>query len=193
MAPLMMGLTFMAEPLVRLLLTEKWHPCVFFLRIFCITYMFFPIHTSNLNAIKAMGRSDLFLKLEIWKKATGLLILIPSMLISVKAMAYSTLITSVLGQIINSWPNRKLLHYGYLEQLKDILPGILLAVFMGICIYPVSMLHLPDILTIFIQFIAGAIIYIVLSAVLKLESFQYLWDFLLGTVMNKRKGKEIGK
>ena len=65
MMPAMIGLAVCAEPLVQLILTEKWLPCVLFLRIFCITYAFYPIHTANLNAIKAMGRSDLFLKLEI--------------------------------------------------------------------------------------------------------------------------------
>lgn len=69
-APLMMLMTFCAEPLVRLVLTEKWLPCVPFLRICCITYMFYPIHTANLNALKAMGRSDLFLKLEILKRSS---------------------------------------------------------------------------------------------------------------------------
>lgn len=62
MAPLMIGLLFCAEPIVKLILTEKWIPCVPYLRIFCCTYLFWPIHTANLNAIKAMGRSDLFLK-----------------------------------------------------------------------------------------------------------------------------------
>ena len=69
MMPAMIGLAVCAEPLVQLILTEKWLPCVLFLRIFCITYAFYPIHTANLNAIKAMGRSDLFLKLEIIKNS----------------------------------------------------------------------------------------------------------------------------
>ena len=116
MAPLMMGLAFCATPIVRLVLTDKWLPCVPFLQIFCITYMFWPVHTANLNAIKALGRSDLFLKLEIVKKIVGMIALFATMNISVKAMAYSLLVVSVLGQIINSWPNRKLLNYGYLEQ-----------------------------------------------------------------------------
>lgn len=89
MAPLMMGLAFCAEPVVRLVLTDKWLPCVPYLRIFCITYMFWPIHTANLNAIKAMGRSDLFLKLEIAKKVVGMILLLVTMKISVMAMAYS--------------------------------------------------------------------------------------------------------
>ena len=178
MAPLMMGLAFCAEPIVRLVLTDKWLLCVPFLRIFCITYMFYPIHTTNLNAIKAMGRSDLFLKLEIAKKIVGMILLLSTMWFGVMAMAYSLLVSSVLSQIINSWPNRKLLNYGYLEQLKDILPGIILAVFMGFCVNLVSLLNLSNIITLLIQIPLGAVIYIVSSALLHLESFKYLMDMI---------------
>ena len=147
MAPLMMGLAFCAEPIVSLVLTDKWLPCVPFLRIFCTTYMFWPVHTANLNAINAMGRSDWFLRLEIIKKIMGMTILLSTMWFGVMAMAYSLLLSSVLSQIINSWPNRKLLGYGYLEQVRDFAPGILLAVIMGICVYFISFLHLPTIVT----------------------------------------------
>lgn len=178
MAPLMMGLAFCAESIVGLILTDKWLPCVPFLRIFCITYMFYPIHTANLNAIKAMGRSDLFLKLEIAKKVVGIALLLSTMWFGVMAMAYSLLISSVLSQIINSWPNRKLLNYGYLEQLKDILPGIVLAVFMGCCVNLVSLFNLSNVVTLLIQIPLGAAIYIVASALLHLESFEYLMDMI---------------
>ena len=174
MAPLMMGLAFCAEPIVRLALTEKWLPCVPYLRIFCITYMFWPIHTANLNAINAMGRSDWFLRLEIVKKIVGMTILLSTMWFGVMAMAYSLLLSSILSQIINSWPNRKLLRYGYLEQVRDFAPGILLAVGMGICAYFIGFLPLPTIITLMIQIIAGATIYIGASALLKLEEFEYL-------------------
>ena len=143
MAPLMMGLAFCAEPIVRLVLTDKWIFCIPFLRIFCITYMFWPVHTANLNAINAMGRSDWFLRLEIIKKIVGLAILLSTMWFGVMAMAYSLLLSSVLSQIINSWPNRKLLKYGYLEQVRDFAPGILLAVLMGICVHFVEYMSLP--------------------------------------------------
>ena len=172
MAPLMMGLAFCAEPIVSLVLTDKWLPCVPFLRIFCITYMFWPVHTANLNAINAMGRSDWFLRLEIIKKIMGMTILLSTMWFGVMAMAYSLLLSSVLSQIINSWPNRKLLGYGYLEQVRDFAPGILLAVIMGICVYFISFLHLSTVVTLLIQFIGGAAIYIGLSAILKLEEFE---------------------
>jgi O-antigen/teichoic acid export membrane protein len=136
--------------------------------------MFYPIHTANLNAIKAMGRSDIFLKLEIIKKIVGLVILLSTIWISIEAMAYSLLLTSLLSQIINAWPNKKLLDYSYLEQLKDIFPSILLAVFMGVCVSLVSLLHLSDLLTLLIQLPLGAAIYFSLSALFKIDTFQYL-------------------
>lgn len=174
MAPLMMGLAFCAEPIVRIILTDKWLPCVPFLRIFCITYMFWPVHTANLNAIKAMGRSDWFLRLEIAKKIMGMIILLSTMWYGVMAMAYSLLLSSVLSQLINSWPNRKLLGYGYLEQVRDFAPGILVAVSMGICVYFVGYLPFSTVATLLIQIIVGAAIYIGVSALLKLEEFEYL-------------------
>ena len=178
MAPLMMGLAFCAEPIVRIVLTDKWLPCIPFLRIFCITYMFWPVHTANLNAINAMGRSDWFLKLEIIKKIMGMTILLSTMWFGVMAMAYSLLLSSVLSQIINSWPNRILLGYGYLEQVRDFAPGILLAVGMGICVYCIGLLPLPIVVTLVIQIIVGAAIYIIVSALMKLEEFEYLLEMV---------------
>ncbi|WP_305084318.1 lipopolysaccharide biosynthesis protein [uncultured Faecalibaculum sp.] len=174
LAPFMMGMAFCATPIVRLVLTDKWLFCVPFMRIFCITYMFYPIHTANLNAIKAMGRSDLFLKLEIAKKAVGMILLLSTMWFGVMAMAYSLLVSSVLSQIINSWPNKKLLNYGYLEQLKDIFPGIALAVVMGFCVNMVGLFHLSNVVTLLIQISLGAVIYVSASSVLHLESYEYL-------------------
>lgn len=176
MAPMMVGLVFVAEPLISLILTEKWLPSVPFLRIFCITYMFWPIHTANLNAIKAMGRSDLFLKLEIVKKIIGLSLLLGTMWFGVMAMAYSLLVGSVTGQIINSWPNRKLLNYSYLDQLKDIFPAILLAIGMGVCIYFIGFIPLPAVIILVVQVLLGMFIYIGASALLSLDSFQFLLE-----------------
>lgn len=189
MAPLMMGLAFVAPVLIELLLTEKWLPCVPFLRIFCITYMFYPIHTANLNAIKAMGRSDLFLKLEIAKKTIGMLLLLSTMWFGVMAMAYSLLVSSLFSQIINAWPNRKLLNYGYQEQLKDILPGIVLAVLMGGCVTFLQYLPLHQITILVLQVIIGVAIYIIGSFLLKLESFQYLLEILKPYIF-RRKAKK---
>lgn len=187
MAPLMMGLAFCAEPVIKIILTDKWLLCIPFLRIFCITYMFYPVHTANLNAINALGRSDLFLKLEIAKKIVGITLLFSTIWFGVMAMAYSLLVSCVLNQIINSWPNKKLLNYGYLEQLKDILPGILLALFMGICVYFVSFLPISIYLILVIQVVLGATIYIGNSAILKLDAFEYLWNTVKEIVEKKKR------
>ena len=174
MAPLMIGIACIGLPLVRLILTEKWIPCVPYLRIFCASMLFFPIHTANLNAIKALGRSDLFLKLEIVKKVVGITLILITMHISVAAMALSTLVNSILCQIINSWPNRKLLDYRYRDQLLDILPNILTAAAMGACVFAVGLAGLPDWATLLIQIPLGAAVYAGLSAATKNESFGYL-------------------
>lgn len=173
-APLMMGLAGCATNVVKLLLTDKWLFCVPYLRIFCITYMFFPIHSANLNAIKAVGRSDLFLRLEIIKKVVGLVVLLSTMWWGVMIMAYSLLFTSLASQIINSWPNKKLLNYGYLEQLKDILPGILLAAFMGVAVYFVKLMPVVYWVQLIIQIFLGVVIYVLGAKIFRLEAFTYL-------------------
>ena len=178
MAPLMMGMCFTAEPLIRFLLTEKWLPCVPFLRICCVSYMFHPIHTANLNAIKALGRSDIFLKLEIVKKAVGILALLISMWFGVLAMAYSLLPVNIICQLINSWPNRKLLGYKYSDQLKDILPSILLALVMGAVVSLAAMIDAADWVILLIQVISGGVIYIAGSAILRFDSFKYFWKLV---------------
>lgn len=188
MAPLMMGLAFCGAPFIRVVLTEKWIACLPFMRIFCITSMFYPIHTANLNAIKAMGRSDIYLKLEVKKKIIGIILLVSTMWFGVMEMAYSLLISSILSQIINSSPNRKLLNYGYMEQLKDVMPGILLALVMGISVYLITWIGLPDMLTLCIQVIMGGIIYLGFSKLLRLESYIFLMGILQSYI---RKKKEV--
>jgi O-antigen/teichoic acid export membrane protein len=178
MAPLMIGLASIGTPLVRLILTEKWLPCVEYQTIFCIAYMFQPINTANLNAIKALGRSDLFLKLQVIKTIVDVIIILFTCTISIKAMAYGVLFNSFTRQIINSWPNKKLMNYRYTEQLKDILPSVFIAFLMGLCIYPIQFLALSDILTIILQVITATIIYILLSIIFKIDSFTYLLNLI---------------
>ena len=178
MAPMMLGMAAVAEPMIRLLITEKWLPCVPYLRIFCITFIFYPIHTTNLNAIKAMGRSDLFLKLEIAKKIIGLAVLLSTMWISVEAMAYSLLLVSLLSQIINTWPNRKLMNYSYLAQLRDIMPSIALSAAMALIVSSLPMLGLDDLITLGLQIVLGVIIYLFGSILFRMEAFMYLWDMI---------------
>lgn len=193
MMPIMAGIAACAEPLVRFLLTDKWLPCVPYMRIFCFTFSFYPIHTANLNAIKAVGRSDLFLKLEIIKKIVGILSILLTVQYGPMTMAYSLLIVSILNQIINSWPNKKLLKYSYLEQMRDIIPHIGLSGAMGIIVYLISLLHMPDIITLFAQISLGVTVYIVLSKELKIECFQYILDIIKQYLPHKANNEEVSK
>lgn len=193
MAPFLMGLAACGESVISIILTDKWLPSYPYMVVICITSMFMPIHTANLNAIKAMGRSDMFLKLEIIKKIVGLTAVFVTFRISVMAMVLSLLVTSVLGQLINSWPNKKLMNYGYLEQLKDILPGILLAAVMGIAVYCVRFFNLNEWITLIIQVPLGVVIYIALSVVLKLEPFFYCIKTVKPVVLKMFKKEKKNK
>ena len=186
MMPMMAGLAVCAEPLVRLLLTDKWLPCVPYMQVFCIVYAFYPLHTANLNAIKAMGRSDVFLKLEIIKKIVSTILLVVSMNISVYAIALSQLVSCVTSQLINSWPNRKLLDYSYLHQLRDMAPAILLSLAMALCVRPVIALGLNDWLTLLIQIPAGVLIYVALSAIFHVDSFNFMLDVAKKLLSSRR-------
>lgn len=185
--PIMMGLAVCAEPFIRLLLTDKWLPCVPFLRIFCFTMAFYPVQTANLNAIKAMGRSDLFLKLEIIKKVIGLTVLFSTMWISVEAMAYSLLFTSLLSSFINAFPNRKLLNYKYEEQLLDILPTILLTCGMGAIVFCITLLRLSNTITLLIQIPLGIAVYILGSIVFRSDSYTYVLNILKSSLKRRKK------
>lgn len=192
MMPMMMGIAVCAEPLIRILLGTKWLPCVPFLRIFCFTYAFYPIATANLNAIQALGRSDLFLKLEIWKKAIGLVALFCTIWVSVEAMAYSLLVTSVIAQLINASPNKRLLNYPYIEQLRDMLPQILLSCVMGAVVYPVTFLGWGPWQTLLVQVPLGIAVYVLGSVLLHFDSFDYILGILRG-YWKKLRGRKNGK
>lgn len=187
MWPIMLGIAAVSKPLVIVLLTEKWLPCVPFVIIFCITYAFSPLQSANLNAIKAIGRSDIFLKLEIIKKIVGVIVLVSTMWFGPLVMAASNLGISVVEQIINSWPNKKLLRYSYGQQLLDIMPSVLLSAAMFALVWCVQYLHLSSILTLLIQVIVGVSVYIAGSVVFKMDSYYYLKNALLELIVRRKK------
>ena len=174
MWPLMIGLFVCAEPLVSLLLGQDWLPCVPFVRIFSLYYALFPIHTANLNAIKAMGRSDIFLRLEIVKRVLDLVFVVSTVFIGVRAMAYGLLIQGVLCLFINSYPNSKLCGYAFSQQLRDIIPAFLLAAAMGLLVWLISLAGFGSLVTLILQVLTGAVFYIAASVILKLDTFNYL-------------------
>ena len=187
MWPLMFGLAVISKPLVSWMLTDKWLPCVPYLQIACFTYAFWPIHTANLEALKAIGRSDLFLKLEIVKKIIGLILLIGSMNFGVMAIAQSMIVSTLTSSFINAYPNQKLLKYSYIDQIKDMMPSILLSLVMSVIIYPISFVINNSSLLIIVQVLIGGMIYILLSRIFRLESFMYI----INMIKNRKKEKSV--
>ena len=182
MWPLMFGLMAIGEPLIKLILTEKWIQCVPYMYIFCFICGMQPIHTSNLNAIKAIGCSGLYLKMEIIKKSIGIIIILISAQYGVFAIGIGSVIYTLIASIINAYPNRQLLDYSYFEQVRDILPSFLLAFIMGIIVYFVPLICLTDYLVIPTQIVVGIIIYLLGSIALKLDCFY----FLVNTMKNMK-------
>lgn len=190
MLPLMIGLAMISKPFVEFILTDKWIGCVPYLQISCIVFAFMPIHTSNLQAIKALGRSDIFLKLEIVKKIVGIIALIISMRYGVLAIAISGIITTIISSIVNAFPNKSLVGYSYIEQIKDLFNGVVPLLVMIACVYGVGIIKLPVIVILFLQVITGAIAYVVVSILAKNETFRYVLSVIKG-FKNKKTEKRF--
>ena len=184
--PMMVGMAVVAEPFVSLLLTEKWLFCVPYLQIFCLSYGLYPIHTANLEALKAIGRSDLYLKLEVAKKIIGLSILVLCIKGGPIMIAWSVLLSSLSSGIVNATPNTKLLNYSYKEQFWDSFPSLILSAFMAMIIYPISYLAMPDYLILALQIFSGCVVYLFLSIITKQPSFNYLKSIIFKKFKNKR-------
>lgn len=189
MWPMMFGLIACAEPLIEVLLTEEWLPSVPFMQIICFTFGLWPIHTANLEAIKAMGRSDLFLKMEIAKKAFGLTAMLIGLQHSVMGVALASAVTSLVSTVINSLPNWKLMKYTYFEQIMDIAPPLLLSAFMAGIVMQFARVIDNSILLLLVQVPVGALIYVAGSWLFKQDSFLYLLGFIKRILAKRvRKG-----
>ena len=178
--PLMAGLALVATPMVSLLLTDKWLPCVPFIWICCADFAFYPIHTTNLQAINAMGRSDVFLRLEIIKKTYGLIILAVSIFCfqNVYVVAAGSVLSTLIATFVNASPNKKLLGYRYLEQVRDLLPSLGMTAVMGLCVWAVGQLPLGSFPMLVLQTVTGIGAYAALSLWLKPEAFTQMRTML---------------
>ena len=188
--PIMVGLAVCAEPLVLIFLTAKWLPAVFYIKIFCFTFALYPIHTANLNAIKALGKSRTYLVLEIIKKVVGLSLLFSTMWISVKAMAYSLLLMSIISQFINAFPNKKLLNYSFKDQASDIFPNVFIALLMGFAVFCLGRANLNSYILLPILVITGVVLYILLSKLLQNENLEYATNLIKGIFTKKHANKK---
>ncbi len=186
MMPLMMGMAVCAEPLIRVLLTDKWIESVPFLRLFCIIYMFYPIHTANMQAIKAIGKSETFLVLEIIKKLLELISLLLVMKISVMAIAINMAVLTTLFTFINAYPNIKYLDYSFKEQMNDMLPSLLLSTIMAIFVYGIGLiLPISDLGVLIVQVLFGVAFYSILSYLTNNPEFKYLYELIVSNVCHE--------
>lgn len=161
--PLLVGLSVVAEPFVRVVLTEKWIGCIPYLRIACFTQITVPLSSANLQALKAMGRSDITMKLEFIKKVTGLILIISTMRFGVIAIALSGLVYSIIAVVANATPNKKVLDYSYAEQCRDLLPFASMSAIMGGFVYAMGFMPINDVMMIALQVFAGFVIYVGLA------------------------------
>ena len=188
--PIMAGLAAMARPLITLILTEKWVEAVPYMQIFCFSLAFHPVHSCNLQAINAIGRSDIFLKLEIIKKTVGiaLLAIATFWFDSPIAIAMTGVFTTIISCFINAYPNKKLIGYSYSEQMKDIMPSFLAATLMMVTILMVENIGIRLISAMIIQFVTGFALYILISVALKNEALVVMLKML--KMKNQREKDE---
>lgn len=181
--PLMAGLIAAARPIILILLDIEWEESVVFLRYCSLFFAFVPLNVINQQAISAIGRSDVSLKLELWKKVTGILCLIIGISFGVKGLLAGKAISSVLGLIFTAVPIRKLFGYSFSEQLKDVLPSALLSAFMGITVWCIDLTGWENFAVLCLQAVSGVTIYCLGAKILKFECF----DELLKKVMKRKK------
>lgn len=133
--PLMIGLAAVAYPLVLLVLTKKWEFSALLLQIICLSMMWYPIHAINLNLLQVKGRSDLFLKLEIWKKIVGVAILCVTVPMGLVAMCWGSLASSIIALVINTYYTGKLIQVGFFTQMKDLIPTLFYSFLTGAIVW----------------------------------------------------------
>lgn len=171
--PMMAGLAAVSPTLVSLLLTDKWLPCVPYMQICCISFAFYPIYSSHLQAMKAVGRSDIFLKLEIAKKIVGIAMLLVAVFYfsTPLAIALTGVISIPFDIFINALPNKKLIRYNYSEVIKDIMPPLVISIIMFLVVECIRLLHWGNLVTLCVQIIVGIFVYMISAACLKIEAY----------------------
>lgn len=185
MFPIMAGLAVIAKPLVSILLTDKWLPAVPFLQMACLSYAFEPWSSANLQALKARGEANAYFRLEVQKKSIAMVILLCAVPFGVNALAASACLYSFIAIILTAGKNKTNIDYGFVEQLKDIMPNVLITGIMAICVFGASFLKLVINYKIAVQIIVGVLVYIILAAVTKNDNYVDVKK-MIGSMMHLR-------
>lgn len=182
--PIMAGLAGVAEPLVELVLTEKWLPSVPYMQIWCVAMAFLPVQTGCLQGINAVGRSDVFLKLALIKTGCSLAALLGAVMLwdSPLAIAQVTLVTTLISCAVNAFFCRRIMGYGLREQLADMVPSGVLSALMLLAVVPAGKLSLGTAKLLAVQVCIGVTVYLVGSAVLRPKAYRQLLQLVKGLI-----------
>lgn len=181
-APTLVFLGVLAEPLFRFLFTEKWLPAVPYFQILIVPGILYPIHSYNLNILKVKGRSDLFLRLDIIKKILISIVVIIALQFGIFALLYGQIVTSIVSFFINTYYSGKFIDYTTLDQAKDIIPSLILTVTVGAIIFILDVNILSeysDLVRILGGSAIGGILYLLLAMVFKMDGFMELKKLIL--------------
>lgn len=174
--PLMVGLAVVAKPLVLVLLTEKWLPCVPYLQLLCVVGLIYPLHVINLNVLTAQGRSDLFFRLEILKKTLVVVAIAVTYRWGITAMICGQIVTSFLSYVLNAYYTGKMLNYPVEEQLRDLAPCLIASAAMGVCVYLCNgFLSIGLFPLLLVQIFSGILVYACICCIFRIDSF---WEIL---------------
>ena len=170
--PIMMLMAALARPLIITLVTAKWEDCIILLQLLCFSMMWYPVHALNLNILTVSGRTDLLLRLEIIKKIWGLIILCCSLPFGLVAFCAAGILSSIVSVYINTWYTGKFYGFGFKEQMKDLLPTIILGLVMFVSVLGLTYLIHNLILQLVVGFIVGAVIFIVGAYLFKFQEIK---------------------
>ena len=177
--PMMVGLAIVAKPLVLVLLTEKWLPCVPYLQLLCAVGMLYPLHVINLNVLAAQGRSDLFFHLEILKKILVVIAIAITYRWGIIAMIYGQIVTSCLAYCLNAYYTGKMLNYPITEQIQDLMPSLVLAGIMGLGVYALKYTSITNQLSLLsAQIITGIVIHTSICYIFRISSFMEIVEII---------------
>jgi len=173
--PMMIGFAVVADKFISVILTNKWLFATPYMQIFCLVYIFKPMKNISKSAINAIGRSDIDLYANIAEKAIGVVSIVTAMNMGVIYLAWSVLVTYIIGALIYAYINGRFLQYSLKEQFSDMVSAFALSVIMGTVVYVVGYIPVASKLVVLLsQILVGGVVYVALSALFKVDSFVYL-------------------
>lgn len=174
--PIMILLAILAKPLVIVLLTDKWLPCVPLIQILCLARMLTPLSAINMNLLNAIGRSDLYMKVDLSKLPLECIILAITIPLGIKAIVIGNLIATIICFFINGYYPKKFFNYGGWEQLKDSAKIFLALIFMGGTTYFSLSFFQNHFAQLLIGSLTGGIIYLLCCYMLRIIDFKIIYQ-----------------